>query len=564
MSVETFDVVVVGAGWSGLIAAKTYLDFEPEAKLLIIDNHATIGGTWAKERLYPSLFAQSKLGLFEYSFYPMRNEGITKDGYISCKTIHTYLNDFAEDFNLINRTRLLTHVANVERTEQGGWKLNLVDKPAVETAKLIWASGQSSDPVMPKYPTSNFNAPIIHSADTGKHLGAIDKIQSATVVGAAKSAFDTVFLLLNAGKKVHWIIRDDGSGPLAMMPPTIFGIFNSVDIISTRFSGLFGASIMNTKGIGYQFFHKTRLGRTISKGWWKAVHYISTYSCGYSKSPDADRLRPLGNGNGIFWANSGLGTPSVPNYWKVFHAGDCTVHRTQIDSLVDNQVVLKNGDKFDTELIIMATGFVRSAQAFPDDLKPLLGLAPDPRLEEHWTKLDQEARNKVDELLPVLSNPPRDLLQAFDRAQVSKEQKLSYGPARHYRRMISPYLAAQGDRSLFFAGLMHNIYTPMTVEVQALWGVAYMLGLHDVPSLDEMEKEAALWNAWTGKRYRGIGKKHSYAIFDFQSYIDTLLEDLGVRTHRMSNPLAEMFLPMRPRYYRGIIEEFRQVMEKRR
>jgi cation diffusion facilitator CzcD-associated flavoprotein CzcO len=285
-------------GWSGLIAAKTYLDFEPNANLLIIDNHATIGGTWAKERLYPSLFAQSKLGLFEYSFYPMRNEGITADGYISCSTIHTYLNDFAQDFDLVRRTRLLTHVAEVERQPDGGWRVDLVDKPSILTARLIWASGQSSDPVMPRFPTSNFNAPIIHSADTGKHLGTIDKIQSATVVGAAKSAYDTVFLLLNAGKKVNWIIREDGSGPLAMMPPTIFGIFNSVDVISTRFSGLFGASIMQTKGPGYKFFHKTFLGRSLARAWWKAVHIISSYSCGYSKSANADKLRPLGRGNG--------------------------------------------------------------------------------------------------------------------------------------------------------------------------------------------------------------------------------------------------------------------------
>jgi hypothetical protein len=184
---------------------------------------------------------------------------------------------------------------------------------------------------------------------------------------------------------------------------------------------------------------------------------------------------------------------------------------------VDDQVVLRNGEKFSTDLIIMATGFVKSCQAFPDTIKPLCGLAPNPLDEVRWAKLEEEANKKVDELLPVLSRPPVDLQVTFGRAQVAKEQKLSYGPCRHYRRMISPYLAAQGDRSLFFSGLMHNIYTPMVVEVQALWGVAYMLGLHDVPSLDVMEKEAALWNAWTGKRYRGIGKKHSYAIFDFQS-----------------------------------------------
>ncbi|KAI0476271.1 cofactor FMO1 FAD enzyme [Xylariaceae sp. FL0804] len=580
MAMERVDIVVVGAGWSGLISAKTYLDFEPNAKLIILDNHETIGGTWAKERLYPSLYAQSKIGLFEYSFYPMRNEGITKDGYISCATIHKYLNDFAEDYNLVERTRLLHTVTTIERLSEGGWRLNIANKPAIETAKLIWASGQSSDPVVPKYPQTNFHAPIIHSADTGRHLDAIEKCQSATVVGAAKSAFDTVFLLLNAGKKVDWIIRDDGSGPLAVMPPTIFGLFNSVDVISTRFSALFGASIMKTSGPGYQFFHRTRLGRAVAQGWWKAVHYISAYSCGYAKNANTEKLRPLPRSNGIFWANSGLGTPSVPNYWKVFHSGDCTVHRTNIASMEDDTIVLRNGQRIETDYVIMATGFVKSCRAFPDDLKALCGLAPDPTTADRWDGLMAAARARVDELLPVLADPPADVVGPFGRAAAQQDsevaaparddpdpQALAYGPCRHYRRMVSPYLAARGDRSLYFAGLVHNIYTPMVGEVQALWGVAFLLGLHldpaSAPTLGAMEEEAALWNAWTAKRYRGIGNKHSYAIFDFQSYIDTLLGDLGVRTTRRSNPVAEMFLPMRPRDYRGIVDEFRQALNER-
>lgn len=207
----------------------------------------------------------------------------------------------------------------------------------------------------------------------------------------------------------------------------------------------------------------------------------------------------------------------MPNYWKVFHAGDCTVYKGKIDCLENNEVVLSSGERFATDYVIMCTGFVKSCQAFPDDLKPLCGLAADPQREAKWTKLEANASRKVDELLPVLSNPPASINVDFGRSQVPEQQKLSFGPGRHYRRMISPYLAAQDDRSLLFVGLLHSIYTPMVVEVQALWGVTYLLGLHDVPSLDEMESEAALFNAWTQKRYRGIGKKHSYAIFDFQS-----------------------------------------------
>jgi hypothetical protein len=204
----------------------------------------------------------------------------------------------------------------------------------------------------------------------------------------------------------------------------------------------------------------------------------------------------------------------VPDYWKVFHAGDCTVHRDEIDSLTDNNtVVLRSGERFHTDTMIMCTGFVKSSRAFGDDLQPLCGLAANPpgsAQEKKWADLEAEASDTVDELLPVLSRPPLGL---DERAL----KKTSEGPTRHYRRVISPYLAAQGDRSLFFLCLLHTVSTPLVVEMQSLWGVAFMLGLLDVPGLDDMEREAALWNAWTRKRYPGIGRKHSYAVFDFQS-----------------------------------------------
>lgn len=48
--------------------------------------------------------------------------------------------------------------------------------------------------------------------------------------------------------------------------------------------------------------------------------------------------------------------------------------------------------------------------------------------------------------------------------------------------------------------------------MQALWGVAYLLGQLEVPNQDDMEKEIAVWNAWTRKRYLEQGRKHAYSI----------------------------------------------------
>jgi dimethylaniline monooxygenase (N-oxide forming) len=81
--------------------------------------------------------------------------------------------------------------------------------------------------------------------------------------------------------------------------------------------------------------------------------------------------------------------------------------------------------------------------------------------------------------------------------------------------MISPYMAANDDRSIFFPGQIHSVFTPLVAEVQALWGIAWMLDMIDTPSRDDMEKEVAVWNAWTAKRYGDMGRRHSYSIYDY-------------------------------------------------
>ncbi|KAK4243206.1 hypothetical protein C7999DRAFT_18416 [Corynascus novoguineensis] len=572
---ERVEAIVVGAGWNGLICAKTYLDFRPSASLIIIDDQASIGGVWSAEKIYPSLYAQIKHGLFEYSFYPMRHEGISPDGYVSGHTIHAYLNDFAWDHDLVRRTRLGTRVTEVSQLPGGGWRLELYatgrtpgPKYAIECEKLIYASGATSHAVRPAWPTDDlFKSPIIHSSELGTNLAALDspKVRSVTVVGGAKSSFDTVFYLLKAGKKVDWVIRDDsdgsGSGPMAIMPPTLLGLVNTMTAVTTRVMVLLGSSIDSTDGAGHQFFQRTYLGRFLAWLFWLALNWIADRHAGYSKSENASKLRPVPHGNGVFWANAGLGAASVPAYWQVFHSGDCTVHRTDIQSFHDSHTVrLANGTRFQTDFVILSTGFDKSYHVFGTGLQHKLGLAVGPEEHQKWTVLGATADKTVDELFPALRKPPAGLGRSKTMAEVDTKEHALHGPSNHYRRLIVPAMAAAGDRSIIFPGFIHTIYTPIVAEVQALWGVTFLLGLHDPPSLGSMEAEVALWNAWTRKRYGIQGQKHAYAIYDFLPYIDTLLRDLGINPRRKKSWFAHWFAPNYPREYKGLVDEFRSAL----
>ncbi|PHH59142.1 hypothetical protein CDD81_3700 [Ophiocordyceps australis] len=555
---EKVDVVVVGAGWNGLISAKTYLELQPSANVIIVDEQASIGGVWSREKIYPSLYAQIKHGLFEYSFYPMRHEGVTADGYVSGDTIHAYLNDFASDFGLVPRLRLGTRVSQVSRRAGGGWRLEVQHQRAIECDKLIYASGATSHPVVPAWPRSpGFSAPVIHSSETGSHLEALAKTPSATVVGGAKSSFDSVFLLLSNGTRVDWVIRDHGSGPLALMPPTLLGAVNTMDVVTTRFVALMGTTIMNTDGAARQFLQRTLLGRLLAHVFWLVVNWIADRHAGYSKSANASKLRPEPHGNGIYWANAGLGAASVPDFWKTVHEGRCTIHRSDIASLGhDNTIHLQNGTSFTTDYVVLSTGFDKSFHVFSESLQRELALVHDESQADKSTRLDTAADAAIDALLPSLKHTPFSG-RSLEREHTAGGRKLLHGPSRHFRRLIVPALAAQGDRSIVFPGFIHSIYTPMVSEVQALWGAAFLLGLTEMPSQEAMDVEVAEWNAWTRKRYGAQGHKHAYAIFDFLAYIDLLLKDLGINPYRKQGWLRHLFTPAYPREYRGILSEFK-------
>ncbi|KAL2423866.1 FAD-dependent monooxygenase DEP4 [Exophiala dermatitidis] len=439
MAVERVDAVVVGTGWNGPNSAKTYLGFIPDAKLVLIDEEKSIGGVWSTEKNYPSVFAQIKYGLFEYSFCPMRREGITADGYISGETINTYLNEFAPDYHLVERTRLRTRVNKVER--------------------------------IPKTPGGT------------------------VVLGGAKSVYDTVFMLLNNGIQMDWIIRANVTGPLAIMPPTILCFVNSMDVISTRVMAILGGTIIEHKRFHAAVLAQDETGRALSRAVWKTVTKIAEMHAGHSKSANAAEWRPLPSGNGIFWANAGLGCVSVPDFWKVFPAGDCTVHRTEITSFdhVDT-VTLRDGGRLKTDYVILCTGFDQSYQPFSPELQRELGLAPDPDLAAlaKWADLDARAEFVVNELLPDLKHSPvSPSVHEQRHERGSTKNKPLHGPKFATTADLSrPNSAVSGDRAIYFPGSIHSIYTPPVSEAQALWGCAFLLNLIDVPAQEIMEKRS--------------------------------------------------------------------------
>lgn len=135
---------LTAVGLYGLIAAKTYLqvagaydntennhvpdhpsdelpdcfagprhsiDETPGCSLLVLDAASDIGGTWAKDRLYPNLLSQNSYGLYEFSDMPLSEVVPPEDTgagqqFIAGWKINKYLHAWADKWKLKKRIRL--------------------------------------------------------------------------------------------------------------------------------------------------------------------------------------------------------------------------------------------------------------------------------------------------------------------------------------------------------------------------------------------------------------------------------------------------------------------------
>lgn len=152
--------------------------------------------------------------------------GIRQGEHISADIMHRYYKHYAQKWDILRRIDFDTQVLDISRLDdKGGWNVKVL-RPSGEqdmrTKKLIIATGVTNAPHIPTIAGSDqFDCPIVHTAELGKKSGLIVKAQainSVTVVGGGKSAYDAVYLAASAGREVEWIVRKSGKGPAWVFP----------------------------------------------------------------------------------------------------------------------------------------------------------------------------------------------------------------------------------------------------------------------------------------------------------------------------------------------------------
>lgn len=222
-STEHFDVVVVGAGLSGICAAHYLKTKCPWANFTILEARQAIGGTWDLFR-YPGIRSDSDMFTFSYSFRPWQHDNSIGSG----EAIRTYIQDTAmqdgtdkliEFSSRVTAANWSSHDRRWTLTVQHSDASGMKSVREITTGFLFSCAGyyrydrgyQAEIPGI-----SNFEGPVVHPQFWPEDLDYADR--NVVVIGSGATAVTLVPSMAPMAKHVTMLQRTPTY--IASLPPT--------------------------------------------------------------------------------------------------------------------------------------------------------------------------------------------------------------------------------------------------------------------------------------------------------------------------------------------------------
>jgi 4-hydroxyacetophenone monooxygenase len=213
VSTRGFNVVIIGAGFSGLCAAIRLKELGVPFEIL--EKNQDVGGTWL-ENEYPGCAVDTPNHFYSYSFNP--NEKWTRH-FSRRDEILAYIGSTADKFDLRPHIRFgneVTAAAFNEKTER--WEVSICAgdgiTETIEANAVISAVGQLNRPSIPPIAgIERFRGPLFHTARWDRSVDL--KGKRVAIVGTGASAMQTgpsiapdVAKLLVFQRTRHWVANN--------------------------------------------------------------------------------------------------------------------------------------------------------------------------------------------------------------------------------------------------------------------------------------------------------------------------------------------------------------------
>ena len=214
--IDHFDMIIVGAGVSGIGAAVHMKDKCPNKSIVILEARGGVGGTWDLFR-YPGVRSDSDMQTFGYNFKPWKNPKTIADG----PSILSYLKETVEENDLSRDIRCNHKITQAHwDSETALWTVTAQVGDKVKTLTchfLLMCSGYYTyaDAYRPDFVgEETFKGDIIHPQFWTNDTDYTDK--NVVIIGSGATAVTLFPVLVKRAKHVTLLQRSPSY--LAIMP----------------------------------------------------------------------------------------------------------------------------------------------------------------------------------------------------------------------------------------------------------------------------------------------------------------------------------------------------------
>jgi cation diffusion facilitator CzcD-associated flavoprotein CzcO len=224
---EHFDVLILGAGLSGIDAAWHLTRYAPRKRFAILEGRERIGGTWDLFR-YPGIRSDSDMLTMGYSFRPWTEPKTISDG----AAIRGYIEDTARESGILARIRFRHRVVRADwSSEEARWTVEAVRRDAAgreETVRFTagflcscagyYRYAEGYTPVFPG--REDFRGTIVHPQHWPENLDVTGR--RVVVIGSGATAITLLPSLARTAAHVTmlqrsptWIVSRPERDPIA-------------------------------------------------------------------------------------------------------------------------------------------------------------------------------------------------------------------------------------------------------------------------------------------------------------------------------------------------------------
>ena len=342
---EHFDVLIVGAGISGIGAAHHLLEKCPGKSFVMLENKESFGGTW-RQHTYPGIRSDSDLYTFGYGFKPWAGKPIAEAG-----AILDYLEEAIEDDHLEQYIRYSHQVLSASwSSDDQCWTVRAERKDTGEamtyTANFLWMCQgyyRHEKGYTPEWDgMDDFKGPIVHPQTWPEDLDY--KGKRVVVIGSGATAATLIPNMADDCEQLTMLQRS----------PTYFWTGENRNELADRLREL--------------EVDETTIHDIVRRDILKQAQDIQVASEQYPEMVKEELFKVIRDWLGEDFDMTHF-TPSyrpwqqriayVPDgdLFDVIKSGKVNVVTDHIERFTENGILTKSGELLEADIIVTATGF---------------------------------------------------------------------------------------------------------------------------------------------------------------------------------------------------------------